>query len=328
MAAVVVQSRFAGLKIEDDEMIPNDSQKAKKNKPISVKKIEPTKKPKNNVTAAKSQNATKKRKSKPNPATAEQWETWKQKDEELVDGNFESELEQAILLSKLDYEEKKDVYKHLKKEADSEKKEQSRSNNKKNKKKNVMSLDQFNDMVNVDDSKLTVEDDKNSQEEIKSPDRDTKFFERVQDETKHELLKDKIIDRVKNQIAQDEIITRVQFMDALEKKDIEIAALKQEVVRLNEALLTVKSRNKKLCNILGQGEMRDKAEVLVEVEKLRAMQAELNAELTSLHSDLEKERSKNADPRAKDKKNPYKKKSIRFDVSTEAIITKESSTTV
>lgn len=47
--------------------------------------------------------------------------------------------------------------------------------------------------------------------------------------------------------------------------------------------------------------MKDKAEILVEVERLRAVQAELNAELASLHTDLEKERSKNADPRAKDK---------------------------
>lgn len=47
--------------------------------------------------------------------------------------------------------------------------------------------------------------------------------------------------------------------------------------------------------------VKDKAEVLVEVERLRAVQAELNAELASLHTDLEKERSKNADPRAKDK---------------------------
>lgn len=60
---------------------------------------------------------------------------------------------QAILLSKLDMEEKKDVYKQSKKDADAEKKVQEQSaraakNEKKQKKKNVMSLDQFNDMVN------------------------------------------------------------------------------------------------------------------------------------------------------------------------------------
>lgn len=66
--------------------------------------------------------------------------------------NFTRLQFQAILLSKLDYEEKKDVYKQLKKEADNEKKlgEQSvKSGTKKPKKKNVMSLDQFNDLMNA-----------------------------------------------------------------------------------------------------------------------------------------------------------------------------------
>lgn len=111
--------------------------------------------------------------------------------------------------------------------------------------------------------------------------------------------------------------------------------------------------------------------MLVEVERLRGVQAELTAELAALHTDLEKERSKNAqDPRTKDKvkgyfsyiyiinndssikfmisrvyifiikyfnllvillgiiffqKHPNKKKNIRFDVSSEAILSKESS---
>ncbi|CAH4022176.1 G kinase-anchoring protein 1-like isoform X2 [Pieris brassicae] len=303
MAAVVVQSRFAGLKIEDDETSPNEAQKTRKNKTNIVKKIEPAKKPKStNNNNNKLQAAPKKRKPKPSGATSEQWEMWKQKDEELVHGNYESELQQAILLSKLDYEEKKIVYKQLKKDADAEKKaEPSRNGNKKNKKKTVMSLEQFNDMGNTEEHKISNEE-KNGQQECQVLDKDTKFFERIQDETKHELLKDKIIERVRNQTVPDEIINRVQYIEALEKKDKEITGLKQEVTRLKEELLTVKSRNKKLCNILGQGEMKDKAEVLVEVERLRAVQAELNAELASLHSELEKERSKNADPRTKDKK--------------------------
>ncbi|XP_047505583.1 G kinase-anchoring protein 1-like isoform X2 [Pieris napi] len=302
MAAVVVQSRFAGLKIEDDEISPNEAQKTSKNKTNIAKKLEPAKKPKStNNNNNKLQAAPKKRKSKPSGATSEQWEMWKQKDEELVHGNYESELQQAILLSKLDYEEKKIVYKQLKKNADVEKKaEPSRSGNKKNKKKTVMSLEQFNDMGNTEEHKISNEE--KSEKDCQVQDKDTKFFERIQDETKHELLKDKIIERVRNQTVSDEIINRVQYIEALQKKDKEITGLKQEVTRLKEELLTVKSRNKKLCNILGQGEMKDKAEVLIEVERLRAVQAELNAELSSLHSELEKERSKNTDPRTKDKK--------------------------
>lgn len=59
---------------------------------------------------------------------------------------------QAILLSKLDFEEKKDVYKQTKKDAEIEKKvneQNAKAGSKKQKKKNVMSLDQFNDMMNV-----------------------------------------------------------------------------------------------------------------------------------------------------------------------------------
>lgn len=50
MAALVVQSRFAGLKIEDDDYPASEVQKVKKPKPATVKKPEPPKKAKNNNT--------------------------------------------------------------------------------------------------------------------------------------------------------------------------------------------------------------------------------------------------------------------------------------
>lgn len=95
-----------------------------------------------------------------------------------------------------------------------------------------------------------------TQEEQKPVDKDTKFFDRVQNDTKNELLKEKIIERVRNQSVPDEVLTRIQFAEALEKKDKEILDLKKEVTTLKAELLTVKSRNKKLCNILGQGESK------------------------------------------------------------------------
>lgn len=93
--------------------------------------------------------------------------------------------------------------------------------------------------------------------EQKSLDKDTEFFKRVKDDTKNELLREKIIERVKNQQNKpDEVITRLQFIDALEKKNEEIAALSEEIVNLKKELFAVKSRNKKLCSILGQGESK------------------------------------------------------------------------
>lgn len=56
MSAIVVPSRFAGLKIEDDEY-PSSSESQKSKKPTkinSAKKLEPSKKAKNN-TAPKTQ---------------------------------------------------------------------------------------------------------------------------------------------------------------------------------------------------------------------------------------------------------------------------------
>lgn len=55
-----------------------------------------------------------------------------------MNGNFEEDLQNAILLSKLDFEENKDLYKAQEKEAN--KKDNQSSKKKKNK---VMSLNQF-----------------------------------------------------------------------------------------------------------------------------------------------------------------------------------------
>lgn len=109
------------------------------------------------------------------------------------------------------------------------------------------------------------EDDLN-EEKLKSPVKDTKFFERVKSETKSQLLKDKNKDQVRNRLtASDEVITRVQFMDTLEKKDKEIAGLRQELTNLKQELYTVKSRNKKLCNILGQGESKFSISMFIQI---------------------------------------------------------------
>jgi hypothetical protein len=53
-----------------------------------------------------------------------------------------------------------------------------------------------------------------------------------------------------------EAITIAQFEDTLEKRNKEIKSLKEEVVKLKEELHNVKTRNKKLCNILALGESK------------------------------------------------------------------------
>lgn len=63
---------------------------------------------------------------------------------QFVDENYEGELQEAILQSKIDYEENKDFYDRVKKELEAEKKLTAAGGKKK--KSKAMSLEEFNNM--------------------------------------------------------------------------------------------------------------------------------------------------------------------------------------
>eukprot|EP00795_Rhopilema_esculentum_P005949 gene5949-11302_t len=83
-----------------------------------------------------------------------------------------------------------------------------------------------------------------------------------------------------------------QWMNEVEKRDIENSLLRKSIDELREELAEVKKRNKQLCFILGQGEMRDKSEILQQIETLTNIKDELSSELSEMHSLLEQERSR------------------------------------
>jgi len=68
--------------------------------------------------------------------------------------------------------------------------------------------------------------------------------------------------------------------------------LRTTVKKLEEELQQVKKRNQQLCHILGQGEMKEKTGLLVELEDLKQVRDDLTQEVGKLTSELEKERSK------------------------------------
>lgn len=315
--ATAVASRFAVLSIDDDDDFPKKPQPKKKPEPKksgatgssqsnpskkkNVKKTEPGKgNPTfNNTVISKAKSGNKSNGNKDGPqkkrkgnqsVSQEQWDQWKKKDSELVDCTFEQDMHQAILLSKLDYEEKKDHYAQLKKHSEDDKKQQSSKKSKKGNKAQTMSLEEFN----TRHSESPMPDIENSialKDEPVPP--DTEFFERIKDDTKKLLTKEHEVEKRKaREPFLQETITVAQLEDRLEKRTLENKALKEEVIKLKEELHSVRTRNKKLCNILAQGEMKDKAEVLVEVERLQLMRDELSSEVSSLHAQLEQERSK------------------------------------
>jgi len=112
---------------------------------------------------------------------------------QFVDGNFEQDLHQAILLSKLDYEEKKDLYEQFRKDAEEEKKNAGKRNKKSNRSQ-PMSLEQFNNLH----SELSCESGMGEPvANSKVNEQDEEFFQRIEDDTKKALDREHTLERRK-----------------------------------------------------------------------------------------------------------------------------------
>ncbi|XP_057161549.1 G kinase-anchoring protein 1 isoform X4 [Ursus arctos] len=190
----------------------------------------------------------------PNPvqkdSREENWQEWRQRDEQLTSEMFEADLEKALLLSKLEYEEHKKEYENAENAST-----QSKVMNKKDKRKNHQGKDK----------PLTV-----SLKDFQSEDHISKKTEEV-------VLKDGRIERLKLE---------------LERKDAEIQKLKNVITQWEAKYKEVKARNAQLLKMLQEGEMKDKAEILLQVDESQSIKNELTIQVTSLHAALEQERSK------------------------------------
>ncbi|XP_014651082.1 PREDICTED: G kinase-anchoring protein 1 isoform X2 [Ceratotherium simum simum] len=190
----------------------------------------------------------------PNPvrkdSREENWQEWRQRDEQLTSEMFEADLEKALLLSKLEYEEHKKEYENAENAST-----QSKVMNKKDKRKNLQGKDR----------PLTV-----SLKDFQSEDHISKKTEEV-------VLKDGRIERLKLE---------------LERKDAEIQKLKNVITQWEAKYKEVKARNAQLLKMLQEGEMKDKAEILLQVDESQSIKNELTIQVTSLHAALEQERSK------------------------------------
>ncbi|XP_055024388.1 G kinase-anchoring protein 1 isoform X2 [Misgurnus anguillicaudatus] len=242
-----------------------------------------------------------------NPATVqhsatpqENWQDWKQRDEQLTSDLYEADLEKALMLSKLDFEEQK---KDEKTEAASPK---TKTGGKKDRKKNQQgkdkrvtvslkdfqqegSMDQQNKRPDREDSKL-----------VNPPLRDEKFFNRLEDDVSKIVQRDRRREQfsssagheVNTSSEQEQDVRTEQLKYELEKKDKEIDKLKKTVSQWEVRYKEVKARNSQLLKMLQQGEMKDKAEILLQVEELLNIKEELSSQVTLLHTALEQERSK------------------------------------
>uniref|UniRef100_A0A1Y1MGI7 G kinase-anchoring protein 1 n=1 Tax=Photinus pyralis TaxID=7054 RepID=A0A1Y1MGI7_PHOPY len=290
-----VPSRFACLRIEDDDhrqTVKSKDTKKKMDPKLSSKKSSPHTKSDKNAKNKKISNnkqvvQSSKTKSKKN-GNSFQWDEWKIKDDQIVNGNYEQDLQDAILLSKLDYEHNKEMYKNVK-EINGNATQQPPNKKKKNK---TMSINEF--LTSGNEKKSIVSDgDTDTHAKPENVLKDDRFFDDVKNAAKEEFNKELITEkRKKREASFDKITTLAQCQEKLKEEKAKNVTLQVELRNARAEIIIVKERNRALCGILGQGEMKDKADVLLELEKLYSEKNDLTEEVTRLHVQLEQERSK------------------------------------
>ncbi|XP_063151271.1 G kinase-anchoring protein 1 isoform X3 [Candoia aspera] len=198
----------------------------------------------------------------------ENWQQWRQRDEQLTSEMFEADLEKALLLSKLEYEEHRKEYEHVENASLPSKaihKREKRKNQQGKDKPLTVSLKDFQSDTNIDLFKNLICDYISHVSD---------HFPKKQEEV---FLKDGRLERSKLE---------------LEKKDAEIQELKNVISQWEAKYKEVKARNAQLLKMLQEGEMKDKAEILLQVDESQSIKNELTLQVASLHAALEQERSK------------------------------------
>uniref|UniRef100_A0A1Q3F8Q4 Putative g kinase-anchoring protein 1 n=1 Tax=Culex tarsalis TaxID=7177 RepID=A0A1Q3F8Q4_CULTA len=312
----IVPSRFAGLRIEDDD---DDFARPKQKAKAGLQKQNGSGNQKQQQQQQQKKQPKPKKPKKPASAEAqsEQWNKWQEKDTEIVETHYEKDLEQALLLSKLDFEANKVKYVQSEREAKAAGKP---------KKSRPLSLQAFQTKVEKD----TTEKEVQLQRKVEEVEYNRKFtfFEQIDRETKQIIRKEQFKEIMAN---RRECPIEKSPSDEDEKPEEPAAMSELDVVKAeNEALkaelATLRFKYKKICSVLKSGEMKDKTDLLVEIEKLKRTQEDMSAELSALYVQLEQEKSKTSagggsnhhhDQKGRGDRSGGARKSVRFDASSE-----------
>ncbi|XP_053670860.1 G kinase-anchoring protein 1-B-like [Anopheles nili] len=300
----IVPSRFAGLKIEDDgDGFRKPKQKSKSK---STSKTEaPVVKIAVPVPVAQKQPKKRKPKTKATKELIqkEEWLKWQQKDKELSEISYMNDLAQAVLLSKLDFEANKTKYLQMAKET--------RLPQARNKKPKTLSLQEF--QVKVSKEMLEKQQQNKQHEEEVECNKNT-FFEQLELEIKQIQNKEQLKTFFQN-VAES---TNAKNVKEAIKKDAHLKAgaankemdqLKEENSSLKEEISLLRDRYKRVVGMLKHGEMREKTELMIEIEKLTKAQEDMIAEITVLYGQLEQAKSMSNQVI---KTKPTNRRSVRF----------------
>ncbi|KAM6965449.1 G kinase-anchoring protein 1 [Aplochiton taeniatus] len=234
----------------------------------------------------------------------EGWQQWKKRDEQITNDLYEADLEKALMMSKLEYEQEKQndtdaaTTKTCGGAAGGGKREKKKSQQGKDKKTTVSLQDfQAEGSTEQHGKRLEKEEHVPANPEV---DQKMQFFNTLEDDVSKIVQREKRREQFSNSQYQQcsasseyETDPRAeQLKDNLEKKDLEIVILKKTISAWEVRYKEVKARNTQLLKMLQQGEMKDKADILLQVEELLNIKEELSSQVTFLHASLEQEKSK------------------------------------
>uniref|UniRef100_A0A3B4APD3 G kinase anchoring protein 1 n=1 Tax=Periophthalmus magnuspinnatus TaxID=409849 RepID=A0A3B4APD3_9GOBI len=218
------------------------------------------------------------------PGATEGWQQWKQRDEQMTSELYQADLEKALLISKLEYEQQKEVTSYIN---DTKGGKKEKKKNQQTKDKKTVSLQDF-------------QQESRTANNVTGPRPEERFFNKLEDDVTRIIQQERRRDQFTSN--QEQEVTSPtehepdpraeQLKYELEKKDQEIEKLKKTISQWEVKYKEVKARNSQLLKMLQQGEMKDKAEILLQVEELLHIKEELSSQVTLLHGALEQERSK------------------------------------
>ncbi|NXY47112.1 GKAP1 protein, partial [Ceuthmochares aereus] len=229
----------------------------------------------------------------------ENWQKWRQRDEQLASEMFEADLEKALLLSTLEYEEHKKVHENVEKTS-----AQTKAMSKKEKKKQqgkdkplAVTLKSFqldnNLVLQMRSYRSGIEGQSHLPQCAGNA-----SFDAAQDMVGLLSCRCTLLAHIELLINQH--LQELGLRDGkterlkleLEKKDAEIEQLKNIIAQREAKYKVVKARNAKLLKMMQEGEMKHKAEILLQADESQILKNELTLEVTRLHAALEQERSK------------------------------------
>ncbi|KAF0311499.1 G kinase-anchoring protein 1 [Amphibalanus amphitrite] len=280
--ASVMASRFSVLKIEDD----SDQEREK----AALKKAAEEEK-------AKKKTNKKKKKSKP-AETA---------DAELIDEAFERDLQQAMLMSRVDYE--KAATETSPEEAANGHDDSataaagvSKARAKKAKAK-VFSIDQLQALSNSQGDSRSLQPPPPRPAAAAAAGGDNgDFFGQVERKAKQAATRERILETIRQDLPPS--VTAAAAVPAelqvrLATAESQVEELTAELERTKDELRLAKSRTKRVLSVLTQSETKEKVQLIVSLEKAQAARdtadrerADMSAQVTSLLAQLEQERSK------------------------------------